>query len=130
MENTVVNAVVDMKSKAQRKLRRIKTAIQAITLAALVTVTVPAQQAFAAGADGDAKSKSVVKSFFSVIFEKVMPIIGAGIFIFGGIKLVMAFRDDNNKQGLTDAIKDLAIGAVLLSFGLFFGDTLLSILNI
>lgn len=65
------------------------------------------------------------------VLKKIMgifPWIGIIFAFVGGFKLLMAFRNDQNPEGIAGGAKDLVIGVALILFQTLIGNTLIGLL--
>ena len=65
------------------------------------------------------------------VLKKIMgifPWIGIIFAFVGGFKLLMAFRNDQNPEGIAGGAKDLVIGVALILFQTLIGNTLIELL--
>lgn len=74
----------------------------------------------AAATDGGASVKAVLSNIMGIF-----PWVGIVFAFVGGFKLIMAFRNDQNPEGIAGGTKDLVIGVALILFKTLLGNTLL-----
>lgn len=82
---------------------------------------------YAAGA-GDGGGGTKITAVLTKIMG-IFPWIGIIFAFVGGFKLLMAFRNDQNPEGIAGGAKDLVIGVALILFKTLIGDTLIGLLT-
>ena len=78
----------------------------------------------AGGGDGGGKITAILTNIMSIF-----PWIGIIFAFVGGFKLLMAFRNDQNPEGIAGGAKDLVIGVALILFQTLLGDALIGLLT-
>ena len=78
----------------------------------------------AAGDGGGSKITAVLTNIMDIF-----PWIGIIFAFVGGFKLLMAFRNDQNPEGISAGAKDLVIGVALILFKTLLGNTLIGLLS-
>lgn len=73
---------------------------------------------------GGSKVTAVLKNIMGIF-----PWVGIIFAFVGGFKLLMAFRNDQNPEGIAGGAKDLVIGVALILFEKLLGDTLIGLLS-
>lgn len=106
-----------MRDKLVRMYQKAKYAVSCAATSAAVMAT-QAQIAMAGGA-GTADTENIVKTVLDQIIL-IFPLVGAFFIISGFFKLVMAYRSDN-PEGQSGAAKDIVVGAVFVTFAIFWG---------
>ena len=79
---------------------------------------------YADGGDGGGKVTAVLSNIMGIF-----PWIGIIFAFVGGFKLLMAFRNDQNPEGIAGGAKDLVIGVALILFKTLIGNTLIGLLK-
>lgn len=79
-------------------------------------------------AEGDGGGGTKITAVLTNIMS-IFPWIGIVFAFVGGFKLLMAFRNDQNPEGIAGGAKDLAIGVALILFKTIIGDTLIGLLT-
>ena len=76
------------------------------------------------GDDGGDKVTAVLTNIMGIF-----PWVGIIFAFVGGFKLLMAFRNDQNPEGIAGGAKDLVIGVALILFETLIGNTLIGLLT-
>lgn len=78
-------------------------------------------------ADGDGGGDKVTAVLTNIM--GIFPWVGIIFAFVGGFKLLMAFRNDQNPEGIAGGAKDLVIGVALILFETLIGNTLIGLLT-
>ena len=73
----------------------------------------------ASAIDGSDKVKKVINQVM-----ELFPWIGVIFAVWGGMKIILALRNDGNPEAINGGARDLIVGIALIFFKVLFGDTI------
>lgn len=74
-----------------------------------------------AGVTGTDKVKDVIKQVM-----ELFPWIGIIFAVWGGMRIIIALRNDGNPEAINGGARDLIVGIALIFFKTLFGDTIVN----
>lgn len=73
----------------------------------------------ASAIDGSDKVKKVINQVM-----ELFPWIGVIFAVWGGMRIILALRNDGNPEAINGGARDLIVGIALIFFKVLFGDTI------